>query len=360
MTLKLSTSELTPKDSQSLIVRDKQKADKKKYKSLLKQTGEFVQQMVGKTTFFEKVPARDYYCYLFGTIEDTGVSKRTVGNYFMFQQFKLVKGDTKEIIFQLEREDAYVIVHALKNDEPIDGDEIMIVEKNDPKFTRASQGAFFYLKRGRYNVRAKFQGKEYFQQLDIHDLADKQLLFNLSDVSSLSEKSQTEDEIYDKAKELKNSGRVEDAVSFLKATGKADEASDLSAEEALSSGDYEKAAAIYTKAKKFLQASEVWKNAGNSQKHNEMMGAYYMQQKEFDLAIPYLEKAEQFLTISKIYQKKGEVKLAQENIAKHHLNKGEKLDAAQAYMRSEDYAKAAELYEDMNAQVGPMDMSATG
>ncbi|MCB0308982.1 MAG: tetratricopeptide repeat protein, partial [Bdellovibrionales bacterium] len=220
LTLKLSTKEESLNSSDQFIVRDKEKYKKKKYKELLKQKGTWVKQMVGRTTVFEKVPARDYYCYLFGTIEDTGLTKKTVGNYSMAQKITLGKGEFKEVIFELEKKEAYVTVFVLNNESFISGAEIRCSNSSEMKFSRGDTGTFFYLPVGDHTISVNHEGKTYSQKILIRDLQDRTIHFDLRDVDLLLENQEVASEkVVAVAENLEQQGRHDEASKLYEKAG---------------------------------------------------------------------------------------------------------------------------------------------
>ena len=79
--------------------------------------------MVGRVTTFEKIPARQYYLYLFGTVEDTGLKKVAVGNYSLMQKVTVEKNKTREILFQVEKEEAFTRVYIRRGESELNGVE---------------------------------------------------------------------------------------------------------------------------------------------------------------------------------------------------------------------------------------------
>lgn len=346
LTLKLSTRQEKVKDTTKLFVRDKDKSKKKKYRELLKQKGAWVRQMVGKVTQFERVPAKTYYCYLYGTIEDA-VARSTVGNYYMVQQFKVQKNQTREVIFQLEKEEAFVTVFIRKGDDDIAGAEIYVAGDPDVKYSRGEQGAFVYLGKGKHKVTVKHEGKSFGHEIDVYDLNDKVVNIDILSVEEIEETATEGGNLKEVAADFEQQGRMEDAARLYEKAGANEEAGNARAQHMIEEGNLEGAAQEFVRARDFIKAAELYTQTGDTKKTNTMYGLYYFNEGNFDTATKYLTEAEAYGTLAKVYAKLGDEKNALLSTARDYLSKGQKIEAAQAFMKAGSNADAAELYSDL-------------
>ncbi len=347
LTLKLSTKQEKERDTRLVIVKDKAKYEKKKYKEFLKQRGTWVRQMVGKVTLFERVPAREYYCYLYGTIEDTALTKSTIGNYYMVQKVVVIKGQTKELVFQLEKEEAFVTVFVRKGEEDIAGAEIWVSGDPMAKYSRGEAGTFIYLKKGKHKIVVTHEGRKAEQAVDIYDLSDKTLFFDLLTIEEAEENALSGRDLKTVAQEFQDQGRLEDAAKLYEKAGVLDRAGEVRAQALLSEGNTEEAALVYAKAKDFLKAADLYEQLAQPRKANTMYGYHYMKEGKFEEAAKYLEQTENHAALARIYTKLGLEQKALVATANDYLVKGQKIEAAQTFVKVGDFARAAEIYEDL-------------
>lgn len=348
LTLKLSTKVEDIKSDQKLIVRDKEKHQKSKYKQFVQQRGAWVKQMVGRETVFERVPARAYHCYLFGTIEDTGLSKKTVGNYSMVQQFTLGKNETRELTFELEKKEAYVIIYVTEGDRYLAGAEIHTSASQEVKFSRGEAGTFFYLPLGDHVVTVRHEGRSYRQKVSVRDLADKNVLFDVQNVDELlAQEEVAEEKIVATAKRMEDQGQLADAAKLLEKAGRADEALDTKAQQHLAEGDALRAAQEYARGREFVKAAKIYAQSGDHAKANVMHGFHYLAQKEYEKALGYLEKTDSYQALASAYRALDREDAYHSAMAKYHLQKGQKIEAAQSLIKAKEYSRAAEIYEEL-------------
>lgn len=346
LTLKLSTKEEKQQTSDKLIVRDKDKSKKAKYKKLLKQKGAWVKEMVGKETIFNKVPAKAYYCYLYGTIEEKGFTKATVGNYFMVQKIQVQKNQTTELLFQLIREEAFVTVVVTLGEEAVTGASVNIKGIPDTHYTRGAEGTFFYLKPGEYLLTLTYKEKKHTQKINITNIDDIHLQYDLSTLQDVLN-SQSDTELLETAKEYEEQGRKDDAAQIYEKVGDTQKAMETKAESLLEEGDSHGAIEQLIKAKEFLRAAQIYETLGEPQNVSLMYGYHAVQNKDSNKAIQYFEKAKALEPLAKLYQSMGEHKKHHITLAQIALQKGQKIEAAQNYIKAEDFARAAEIYEDL-------------
>ncbi|HLG19669.1 MAG TPA: protein kinase [Bdellovibrionota bacterium] len=347
LTLKLSKKQEKERDSRVILVKDQARYNKRKYKQLLQQKGTWVRKMVGRTTLFEKVPASSYYCYLYGTIEDTKVTKSTIGNYFMVQRVLIEKDRTNEIVFQLEKEEAFVTVFVRKGEEDINGAEIRVEGDPEVKFSRGATGAFVYLKQGKHKIRVTHGGRTVEQAVDIYTLDDKVVNIDLQTADEAEQAAIGGRELTEVAQQFEEQGRSEDAARLYEKAGAADRATEVRAQAMMSEGNLEAAAEELVKAREFIKAAEIYSGMGNMEKANYLYGLHCYQAGEFPKAAKYLENSNNHALLAKIYEKMGDKKKAQTAIAHVYLQKGQKIEAAQAFVHAECWVEAAEIYESL-------------
>lgn len=345
LTLKLSTKQEKERDQRLIIIRDKKKHEKRKYKQLLKQKGAWVREMVGRVTVFEKVPVRNYFCYLYGTIEDTVLTKSTIGNYYMVQKVTVEKEQTKEIVFQLEKEEAFVTIFVRKGENYVSGAEIIV--KGDPtaKYSRGEKGTFVYLKKGKHKVKVTFEGQTVERELDIQNLDDLAMEIDVQTVEEAQEAAMGEVSLAHSAEDFESQGRLDDAAKLYEKAGKQERASQARAQSLLAEGNSEQAAEEYARGKDFIKAAELYRDSGEEAKAQVMYGYHHFQEGAYEKAAQYFENTEAFNALAKVYLKLGEQAKAHQAMGKDYLSKGQKLEAAQSFIKGEDYVSAAELYE---------------
>ncbi len=352
LTLKLSKKKEKEKDSGPLIVSDREKYEKKKYKQLLKQKGAWVRKMVGKQTLFENVPARDYFVYLYGTIEDTALTKKTIGNYYMFQKARVEKGKTRQIVFQLVKEESFVTIFVRRGEEEVQGVELRIPGDPDVKYVKPGTGGFIYLKQGNHKIQIIHGEDSWIYPITIPDLEDR--VVNI-DLDTLPEPGgeEAEEETVTMAGTPDNSYSDQSAMSHGEldlGPSPAEEAANISSADL----DPEVKAQALVKERKLLEAAQIYHDAGNMDKAKYLFGVHAYQEGDLEKALEYLEDSKHHAVLAKIYTKKGDVKKAAFATAHIYLSKGQKVEAAQCFVKAEAWAQAAEIYE----QIGDLGKAA--
>lgn len=342
LTLRLSTKEIKEREKLIEIVRDKQKHQKEKYRRHLRQRGTFVKNMVGKETVFNKVPAgKIYFVYLYGTIEDTQLKQTTVGNYSLLQKVRIEKDKTKEIFFQLEKEEAFVRVFVTKGEEELTGVELKVQGQEQLKYSKAGVGAFFDLKVGRHSLKISHDGQIYTREIEITNLDDKDIWINLEE----DELAQQADANYEAvAEQLKNAGDLEGAAELYRKHGDA-RAKELEEEVYTKHNVDDTAAEMFKKQKEFKKAGDVYAQLGDSAKANQMYGLHYFNTGDFEKAYEALKDSNHYRVLAKIFEKMGKKDEMHEHLALHYMDQGQHVEAAMEFANAKKYAQAGELYE---------------
>ncbi len=349
LTLKLATKQEKERDPKLVIVKDKTKYEKRKYKDLLRQKGAWVRKMVGKNTLFEKVPAREYFCYLYGTIEDgSSVAKTTVGNYYMVQKVRIDRDKTNEIVFQLEKEEAFVTIFVRKGDEDVIGAEIRVDGSKEVLFSRGGQGAFTYCKKGDHRILVTHGGRTVEQRFTVFELEDKIINVDLQTAEEAEATAVSDQGLSKTAAQFEEQGRLKDAARLYEKAGSTDQAVETRARAFLTDGDTDAAAKEYIRGKEFLKAAKIYEDVGDSEKARYLYGLDCYQRNDFRKAAEYLEGSKHHSLLSKIYEQLGDPKKARHATANAFLEQGQKLEAAQVLIQAEEYEKAAEIYEGLH------------
>jgi eukaryotic-like serine/threonine-protein kinase len=351
LTLKLSKKQEQEKDPKLFIVKDKAKYERQKYKNLIRQKGAWVRRMVGRETLFQKVPAREYYCYLYGTIEDKSYMNKTIGNYYMVQKVTIKKGESAQIIFQLEKEEAFVTVFVTKGETEVAGAEIRVDDKSQVTYSRGSGGAFIYLKPGRHTINVTHEGRVKKRDLNIVNLDDQIVSIDMQSQDEADDLLLADRSVEEVAQEFQDQGKHDDAARLYEKAGQADQAAEARADAMMSEGDLEGAAEALVKKRDFEKAGELFMQAGKIDRSNYCFGVHAFQKGDFPKALEYLKSSGQHSMLGKIYEKLGDKKNSMLHTAKMHVEKGQKLEAAQAFLQAECYSDAADLYESLGDHV---------
>lgn len=344
LTVKLSKKPEEMNLNDKMIVRDKHKHHKRRFKNVLKQKGTWVKEQAGKETVFHKVPAREYYCNIFGTIEDVGLIRETVGNYQMAQRFVLEKNSTKEIVFKLKKEEAYVTIWVTQGDQCLTGAQIRIDGLEDVLFTKGEQGAYCYLKPGSYDATITYQDKGLRQKIDILNLEDQSFYF---DVQSFEEKFQNKSdaEKNEAAKTLEKEGNLDQAAQLYQQTGEADKVELVYAEADLKKGNYQAAVKHLVKAKAFLRAAEIFKDINETEKMNVMYAYHHINQSQWAEAESFIKNTHNYKAQAKVYKELGRAEDYERALAEDYFVQGNWLDAAQHFSKAQEFERAAQCYE---------------
>ncbi|MFH1018196.1 MAG: protein kinase [Pseudomonadota bacterium] len=348
LTLKLAKKQEEERDPAMVIVRDKEKYERGKYKKLLRQHGTWVRRMVGRDTVFEKVPAREYFCYLYGTIEDKHYLKKTIGNYFMVQKVLIRKDATATLTFQLEKEEAFTTVFVTKGEEPVAGAEIRVKGHGEAVYSRAEAGAFIYLPLGETKIQVSHEGRTIERSVLVRSLDDQMVQVDLRTADEAEAEFVGGRDLREVAEEYRSTGRLEEAAKYLEKAGDTEKAEQLRAEVSLSEGDLDTAAEQLVKAKEYSKAAEMFRRMGKHERADYLYGMHNFAQGDFAKALEFLRDSEDHGLLAKIHEKLGDSRSALLEKAKDHSQRGEKVEAAAAFALAEAHSEAADLYESLD------------
>ncbi|MFH1263844.1 MAG: hypothetical protein V1495_10440 [Pseudomonadota bacterium] len=99
------------------------------------------------------------------------------------------------------------------------GAEIRVSGDPEIKYSRAEQGAFLYLRKGKHKITVTHEGRSIERVIDIYEFTDKSLSIDLQTTDEAEESLTAGRELTDVAQEFENEGRLEDAAKMYDKAG---------------------------------------------------------------------------------------------------------------------------------------------
>lgn len=243
-------------------------SNRSQYTQRLKQKGQWARRVMGKTNEFRDIAARQYYVYLYNAAP-LG-QKDVVDSEYLVQEIALQKGQTKDLVFQLEKQEANVSIIVRKAGVEIVGAEIQVDQNSNTIYSR-KDGAFVGLKKGEHLIKVMYQGKLAEHRFKVDTMDDLIVDFDIdrpnnpvhASVETAQQKpSAGQKEADAKARELINQRKFREAAEIYQSIGDTQKASGAYARQSVVDGDFVKAGELFEQANELKKAAMAFAKAG--------------------------------------------------------------------------------------------------